>query len=187
MLELTLDNSNQSGKLTASDRRNARLWQLVPWVELFAVTVSPPLALFLAYLITGATSPALLVLAALSLPFSLITGLIVAIVIILFRRRWLRKLRDRLASDGITADEVGYFIPELTGGERRVLREMEKRQPLLADAYRETFALRLNATRLTASARPDLLGVERRNNRARYLNAPDTAVLMGEPRRGRQG
>src|SRR2546427_4805256 len=147
MLELTPDNSNQSGKLTASDRRNARLWQLAPWVELLAVTVSPPLAFFLAYLITGATSPALLVLAALSLPFSLITGLIVAIVIILFRRRWLRKLRDRLASDGITADEVGYFIPELTSGERWVLREMEKRQPLLADPFRDTLAIWLYGPR----------------------------------------
>jgi len=186
MLELTPDSSNQSGKLTARDRRNARLWQLAPWAELLAVTVGPPLAFFLAYLVTGATSPALLVLAALSLPFSLIAGLIIAIVIILFRRRWLRRLRDRLASDGITADEVGYFIPELTSGERRVLREMEKRQPLLADAYRETLALRLNATRVTASARRDLLEVERRINRARYLNAPDTAVLMEELSRDRK-
>src|SRR5256712_13515967 len=152
MLELGPDTSNQSGKLTARDRRNARLWQLAPWVELLAVTVSPPLAFFLAYLIPGATSPALLVLAALSLPFSLITGLIVAIVIILFRRRWLRKLRDRLAQDGITADEVGYFIPELTSGERRGLREIEKRQALLADAYRERLGLGLNSHTVTTRA-----------------------------------
>ena len=185
MVELTPDISSQSGKLTACDRRNARLWQLAPWVELLAVTVSPPVAFFLAYLITGASSPALLVLAALSLPFSLIAALIIAIVTILFRRRWLRKLRDRLAQDGITADEVEYFSPELTSGERRVLREMEQRQPLLADAYRETLALRLNATRLTASARRDLLEVERRINRARYLNAPDTAVLIEELSRDR--
>src|SRR5947209_17680736 len=161
MLELTPDSSNQSGKLTARDRRNARLWQLAPWAELLAVTVGPPLAFFVAYLITGATSPALLVLAALSLPFSLIAALIIAIVTILFRRRWHQKLRDRLAQDGITADEVRYFIPELTSGERRVLRAMEKRQPLLADAYRETLELRINATRLTARARLYLLDDER--------------------------
>src|SRR5256886_1239965 len=176
MLELTPDNSNQSGKLTASDRRNARFWQLAPWVELIAVTVSPPLALFLAYLITGATSPALLVLAALSLPFSLIAALLMAIVTILFRRQWLRKLRDRLASDGITADEVGYFIPELTSGERRVLREMGKRQPLLADAYRETVALRLYATRVEARAGPDVLEGGRSSKRAKELYAAATAA-----------
>jgi hypothetical protein len=57
---------------------------------------------------------------------------------------------------------------------------MEKKQPLLADAYRETLALRLNASRLNASARRDLLLVERRINRARYLNATDTSVLLEE-------
>ena len=62
---------------------------------------------------------------------------------------------------------------------------MEKKQPLLADAYRETLALRLNATRLTNSARRDLLLVERRLSRARYLNAPDTAVLIEELGRDR--
>jgi membrane protein implicated in regulation of membrane protease activity len=185
MLEITPDTGNQSGRLTARDRRNARLWQLAPWLELVTVSISPPVALLLAYLITGATSPALLLLAGLSFPFSLITALIIALVTILFRRQWLTNLRDRLASDGITADEVGFFLPELTGGERRVLRAMEKQQPLLADAYRETLALRLNATRLTASARRDLLEVERRINRARYLNAPDTAVLIEELSRDR--
>src|SRR5216683_10913 len=43
----------------------------------------------------------------------------------------------------------------------------------------------LNASRLAASARRDLLQVERRLNRARYLNAPDTAVLVEELRRDR--
>src|SRR5256885_9748536 len=57
---------------------------------------------------------------------------------------------------------------------------MEKKQALLGDAYREPPALRLNATRLTPGARRDLLLVERRINRARYLNAPDTSVLLDE-------
>jgi hypothetical protein len=46
-------------------------------------------------------------------------------------------------------------------------------------------ALRLNASRLTASARRDLLLVERRINRARYLNATDTSVLLEELDRDR--
>src|SRR5205809_3630547 len=62
---------------------------------------------------------------------------------------------------------------------------MEKKQALLGDAYRETLALRLNATRLTTRARRDLLLVERRINRARYLNAPDTSVLLDELSRDR--
>jgi hypothetical protein len=172
------------GKLTAREKRLARLWQIAPWATLAGVTAAPPAALLLVYLLSG-FSPLFLVLAITSVPFSLITAVVVMLILLLFRRRWARQLRDRLASDGITADEVGFFLSELTGGEKRALRDMEKRQPLLADAYSETLALRLNATRLTASARRDLLQVERRINRARYLNAPDTSVLLEELGRDR--
>ena len=148
-------------------------------LTLAGITIAPPAALMLAYLLSG-FSPLFLVLAITSAPFSLIAAVIVVLFLLVYRRQWARKLRDRLASDGITADEVGFFLNELTSGEKRSLRDMEKRQPLLADAYRETLALRLNATRLAASARRELLLVERRINRARYLNAPDTSVLLDE-------
>ena len=104
-----------------------------------AITVTPPAILLLAYLLSG-FSPLFLVFAITSVPFALIAAIIVTLVLLLFRRRWARDFRNRLASDGITADEVGFFLSELTSGERRALREMEKRQPLLADAYRETLA-----------------------------------------------
>ena len=167
------------GKLTAREKRLARVWETAPWLALAGVTILPPAVLLLVYLLSG-FSPIFLLLAITSAPFSLIIGIITALVLLMYRRRWTRDLRDRLASDGITADEVGFFLHELTSGEKRSLREMEKKQPLLADAYRETLALRLNATRLTTRARRDLLQVERRINRARYLNAPDTSVLLDE-------
>src|SRR3984893_9329843 len=171
--------SDQSGKLTVREKKAARLWQLAPWLALFALTVGPPAAFLLAYLLSGAATVCLL-LALSSIPFALSAAIVVAVLILFFRRKWARQLRDHLASDGITADEVGYFLSELTTGEKRALKEMEKRQRLLADAYRETLALRLNASRLTSSARRDLLLVERRISRARYLDAPDTAVLIKE-------
>jgi len=174
----------RSGALTTREKRLVRLWQTAPWLALVGVTVLPPAALLLTYVLTG-FSPLFLVLAITSAPFSLIAAIVVMLVLLLLRRRWARQLRDRLASDGITADEVGFFRSELTSGEKKALRDMEKKQPLLADAYRETLALRLNATRLTASARRDLLQVERRINRARYLNAPDTSVLLEELGRDR--
>ena len=175
---------DQPGKLAIREIRAARLWKMAPWVALFGVTLGPPAAFMVAYLLTGAAT-VYLVLALTSIPFALIAAIIIAVVLLFFRRRWARQLRDHLASDGITADEVGYFLSELTSGERRALKEMEKKQPLLADAYRETLALRLNASRLTSSARRDLLLVERRISRARYLNAPDTAVLIEELTRDR--
>ena len=173
------------GKLTARERRLAQVWKNAPWLALAGITVLPPAALLLVYLLSG-FSPLFLVLAITSAPFSLIIAAIVTVFLLLYRRRWTRELRDRLASDGITADEVGFFLNELTTGEKRALREMGRQQPLLADAYRETLALRLNATRLTSRARRDLLQVERRINRARYLNAPDTSVLLDELARDRE-
>ena len=90
-----------------------------------------------------------------------------------------------MASDGITADEIDWFFSDLSKDEKRALKSMEDQQPLLADAYRETIALRLNATRLGSSARRELLLVERRISRARYLNSPDTKVLLEELNRDR--
>src|SRR5436190_19056602 len=173
------------GTLTPREKGLARVWQTVPWLALAGVTVVPPAVLLLVYLLSG-FSPIILLLAITSAPVSLIIALFVTVFLMLYRRRWTQNLRDRLASDGITADEVGFFLNELTAGERRSLREMEKKQALLADAYRETLALRLNATRLTARARRDLLQVERRINRARYLDAPDTSVLLDELSRDRE-
>jgi uncharacterized membrane protein len=115
---LTISASERSGKLTDRERRMARLWRTAPWLTLGGVTVVPPVVLLLAYLLT-AGSTLFLVLALSSIPFSLITAIIVTLILLFFRRRWARNLRDHLASDGITADEVEYFLSELTSGERR--------------------------------------------------------------------
>lgn len=185
MSEAIISAGHPDGKITNRDRRIARLWQWAPWLTLAFVTSGPPAAFWLAYLLASTDATVFLLLAFSSFPFALIAAVILALLLVVLRRRWARQLRERLASDGVTADEVEWFLPELTRDERRALKEMERQQPLLADAYRETLALRLNATRLAANARRDLLQVERRLSRARYLNAPDTAVLIEELLRDR--
>lgn len=172
-----------TGKLTPADRRAGRMWNAAPWGALTLITLLPPVVLGLIAALFGGAP--LLLLAVVSLPVSFVVALIVAVVLLFFRRSWANTVRERLASDGITADELDWFRAQLTKNEKRALKSMEEQQPLLADAYRETLALRLNATRLTSNARRDLLLVERRINRARYLNAPDTKVLMEELNRDR--
>jgi len=173
----------QSGKLTQKDRRTQLVWNTGPWVALVLIAVLPPAVLGILALILGGTPMWLLAVA--SIPVCLIAAIITTIVLMVLRRNWVKRVRERLASDGITADEIDWFRSELTSGEKRALKSMVEQQPLLADAYRETLALRLNASRLAGNARRELLLVERRISRARYLNAPDTAVLIEELNRDR--
>lgn len=179
----TLEKTDQPGRLSPRDRRMARAFSLAPWLAATSITFAPSLLLLLISLITGSTAAFIAALGV--FPFALIAAIITVIFLLLYRRGWTKRVRERLAQDGITADELDWFRSELTTSERRSLKEMDRRQPLLADAYRETLALRLNASRVTANSRRDLLEVERRINRAAYLRGSDTPVLMEELQRDR--
>jgi len=176
--------NDQPGKLTSRERRTAELLRWAPWLTLPSVTFGPSLLLLLISLLTGSGAYALLALGV--FPFALIAGILAIIFVLLFRRRWTKQVRERLALDGITADEIDWFRSELTTSEKRALKDMDKQQPLLADAYRETLALRLNGSRVISNARRDLLQVERRISRASYLRGPDSTVLLDDLRRDRE-
>src|SRR5690242_3031297 len=51
---------------------------------------------------------------------------------------WTKEMRERIAADGIKAEEIDWFRNELKSSEKRVLREMQRTDPMLEDAYRET-------------------------------------------------
>ena len=110
----------------------------------------------------------------------LVVGLFVLILLLLYRRRWHGRLRDQLAADGITADEVVWFTSELSTEERKTWRELKAKNPLLADAYCETLAARLTATRIVAKARAEILRVERQRNRTRSIPGVDTTSLLND-------
>ena len=118
-----------------------------------------------------------LLLMGLSLTLGFALGLIIAAILLFYRRKWLSKLRDRLASDGITAKEVVWFRSELTSAERAALKELEQNNRLLADAYLETLASRLTASRIVARSKRELLKVERRLNRVRTLGTAEAKAL----------
>src|SRR6185295_16131035 len=122
----------------------------------------------------------LLLLAGTSLTFGFAIGLLIAVIFLFYRRKWLARLRDRLASDGITASEVVWFRSELTSAERASLSEIERSNPLLADAYLETLASRLTASRIISRSRNEMLKVERQINRARAVRTPDSESLQKE-------
>ena len=145
----------------------------------------PPPILFLILFFTAATtdSAALyLFLSLLAAAIGIGTAILLFIVLLFYRKRWLQRLRDRLAADGITASEVPWFLPELTTAERQTLKQIQVRSPLLGDAYCEILAARLMATRLIKRTKRDLLLVERRLNKLALIEGTDTTALQKELR-----
>ena len=147
---------------------------------MLAASLPAPLVFVVLFLTAAATETAAvyLFLAGLSLVFGFALGVVIAAILLLYRRSWLAKLRNRLASDGITANEVAWFRSELTSAERKALAEIEESNPLLADAYRETLANRLTASRVISRSKREMLKVERQLNRARMLGTPESESLQ---------
>jgi hypothetical protein len=169
-----------SGKLSARDATTARVLKFAPWIAVLAASLPAPLVFLVLFVTATATESAAiyLLLAGLSLTLGFALGVIIAAILLFYRRKWLSKLRDRLASDGITANEVVWFRSELTSAERAALKEIEQSNPLLADAYLETLASRLTASRIISRSKRELLKVERRLNRARTLGTPESKALQ---------
>jgi hypothetical protein len=174
-----------SGKMSASDRMTARLLGWMPWLA-FAVCAVPLPAYFLSQYFTATENVGEYMLFALtSLGVGALVGLIAALFVVVYRRGWEKRLRDKLAADGVTADELHWFRSELTGAQRRALKEMDAQNLLLADAYRETLAARVTAARVLAGARRDASEVERRLAEAARLQSTGRAALEDDLRKDR--
>ncbi len=167
-------------KLTAKDEKFARVLNWLPWLSFLLVTLPIPIAFFGLFLTASTSESAAIyfLLAGVSLGLGSIAGLLVVAALLIYRGRWLGRLRDRLAADGITAREVNWFTRELTGAERKSLRETTDQNPLLGDAYRETLAARLTASRIIVRTDKELARVRARIQRARTLKDADTSSLL---------
>ena len=168
------------GEITAREANVARILKWLPWLSLFISAV--PLPILFLVLVHGAVTPEAvalyLFLSVASGVVGIAVGLVLVVLLMLYRKRWLRRLRDKLAADGITASELEWFMSELTTAERKALEQTKERSPLLADAYGETLATRLMATRLINRTKRELLSVERRLNRVALLRGADTTSLQ---------
>jgi hypothetical protein len=169
-----------AGKLSTKDAAKAQMLKFAPWIAVLVTSVPAPLVFLILFLMATATDTAAvyLLLMGLSLTLGFALGVIIAAILLFYRKRWLSKLRDRLASDGITANEVVWFRSELTSAERAALKELKQNNRLLADAYLETLASRLTASRIIARSKRELLKVERRLNRARALGTAEANALQ---------
>ena len=97
----------------------------------------------------------------------------------LFRRStWTREMRERIAANGIKAEEINWFRHELKSSEKRALADISRRDLLLADAYRETLASRLTATRIVRSSKKELLTAQRRKNKLKYSKSKNLSKFQ---------
>ena len=170
------------GKLNPRDERTSQLLSWAPWLSFVIVALPMPIVFLVLFLAASAADSAAiyLLLSFVSMGLGLVVGLLVLILLLLYRRRWQGRFRDRLAADGITAAEVEWFASELSSEERKTWRELKQQNPLLADAYCETLAARLTATRIIARARGEKLKVERQINRTRNISGVDTSSLLSD-------
>lgn len=145
------------------------------------LSVVPAVTLFvLSLFAAGATTAMFVFFSLISLVVGLVFGLMIAGGIFYYRSRWLAQVRERLAVDGIKASEVEWFTHELKTTEKKSLKEIEQRDLLLADAFRDTLAARLTATRILKSSKQELLLVQRRQNKLKYLKSENSNNLQEE-------
>lgn len=110
----------------------------------------------------------------------LVVGFIISGVLMYRHGKWTAEMRERIAADGIKADEIEWFKNELKSGERRALKAMRAADPLLEDAFRETLASRLTATRIVRSAKRELQSTKRRELKVRSLNTENAKRFREE-------
>ena len=90
--------------LSGRERMMARILKWAPWLSFFLVALPFPLFFLALYSVsTAIETAAIYIFAALfSLAIGSIAGLGVMIFLLLYRKRWFKRLRDKMAADGIT-------------------------------------------------------------------------------------
>lgn len=140
-------------------------------VLLFAFGSTPPVAATIFFLGLIATAIGFFIGAGLSVFFGIRLS------------NWTKDMRERIASDGIRAEEIEWFRKELKPSEKRALKEVERADPLLGDAYRETLASRLTATRIIRSSQRELQLTQRRQAKLKNLKAENAEAFVLEVKR----
>lgn len=172
-----MNETQDTGRLTSGERLNARMLRLAPPLAFLLLTLPTPLFFLWRYFTAVEDAGVWMLFALTTFALGAVAGLLVALLIVFYRRRWENRLRERLAADGITADELSWFQKDLTPAERRTLKEMGQHNRLLADAYRETLAARLTASRVLSSAERDTRRLEERQQQAATLQGSERARL----------
>lgn len=169
-------------EITRRDAAKDKALKYGAWSAPLVLSILPALIFFVLYLFSSATPTVAMFffLSLISLIGGFVLGLIVAGGILFYRSNWLAQVRERLAVDGIKAGEVDWFKNELKTSEKNSLKEISSKNLLLADAFRDTLAARLTATRILKSSKRELLLVQKSQNKLKYLKSENSQNLQLE-------
>ena len=168
-------------EITRRDLAKDKALKYGAWLAPATLSVVPAIVLFVLSLpASGVTAATFVFFSLIALVAGFFLGLIVSGGLMYYRSRWLSAVRERLAVDGIKANEVEWFRQELTTQEKQSLREIERKDLLLADAFRDTLAARLTAARILKSSKTEILLVQRRQNKLKYLKSENSNNLQAE-------
>ena len=166
----------QISKYHVTDRELARgrNLKIAAWTAPILLT-GIPAAVFLALtLIFGSTPPVAVTLfffGVIVTAIGFIAGLSASGFFAYRLSNWTKEMREKIAADGIRAEEIEWFRHELKSNEKRALKDIGRSDLLLADAYRETLASRLTATRIVKSSKKELLLTQRRKSKLKQLKS----------------
>lgn len=160
--------------------RNLKVAAIASPIVLTVLPVS--ISLFL-LLLLGSSAPiaaTIIFLGFIITAIGFVKGLLLSGIFAYKYSKWSNEMREKMAADGIKAEEVEWFKKEMRPSEKKALREIEKNDALLADAYRETLASRLTATRILRSSKRELLLTERRRAKLKLLGSSNKEDFVKE-------
>jgi len=152
-------------EVTSRDLARGRNLKIAAVAAPFLTTAVPAVLFTVLAFLFGGSPPAaftILVFGAIFTALGFLLGLFLTVLFLYRRSNWTKELREKIAADGIRAEEIDWFKHELKATERKALKEITRKDVLLADAYRETLASRLTATRIIRSSKRELSMLQRR-------------------------
>lgn len=150
--------------------RNLKIASIAAPVLLTAV---PAISFTVLAFLFGVTPPAaftIFVLGLIVTAVGFLVGLGLMGYFIYRRSNWTKEMREKIAADGIKAEEIEWFMNELKSSEKKALKDISRADLLLADAYRETLASRLTATRIVRSSKRELALTQRRRTKLKQFH-----------------
>jgi hypothetical protein len=167
-----MNDLTQRYDISKRDLTRGRNLKIAAWTAPLTLGGVPAALTFVLLFLFGSTPPVAATIFFLGIIISLIgfvAGLGLSGFFAVRYGNWTNEMRERIAAHGIRADEIEWFRKELKPSEKRALKDISAGDAVLADAYRDTLASRLTATRILKSSRRELTLMQRRKNKLKSL------------------